>query len=200
MRILDVGCGRGHLLRLLRRAGFPHLSGIDPYLSGDVEIEPGLTVHKRELRDVEGKYDLIMMHHVFEHLAFPGEALVAGARRLSPGGYLLLRFPTVESHAWETYRENWVQLDAPRHLFLHTRRSLQHLGKTAGLAVISCRCDSGSFQFWASELYQNGIPLVSADPNHYFSKAQLNRFSRQARNLNALDRGDQCVAVLQATR
>jgi SAM-dependent methyltransferase len=196
MRILDVGCGRGHLLRVLQRAGFRHLAGIDPFLAGDLDIAPGLTVRKRALAEVREQFDLIMLHHVFEHLELPGQALRDCARRLAPGGRILLRFPTADSQAWETYREHWVQLDAPRHLFLHTRRSLQRLAETAGLKVESWACDSGGFQFWASELYRRGIPLASADPNRYFTRAQLKAFDRQAAELNRAGRGDQVAAVL----
>jgi SAM-dependent methyltransferase len=205
MRILDVGCGRGDVLSILYRAGVGHLEGVDPYLSGDVEVLPGLRVCKRALQEVSGEFDIIMLHHAFEHVQFGLELLAAARQRLSGEGQILLRLPTAESAAWERYRQNWVQLDAPRHLFLHTRKSLGILAEQAGLGVERSWCDSSAFQFWASELYEQGLSLYdqsgsSRDPKNYFSKAQMRAFVRQTKILNATDRGDQLAVILRARK
>lgn len=197
-RILDVGCGRGQLLSILHRAGFRALAGVDPFLTADVEIVPGLLVQKRELRQVREKFDLIMLHHVFEHLEFPCETLSDCRRQLLPGGRILLRFPTVDSAAWEKYREHWVQLDAPRHLFLHSRRSLELIAKRAGLMVEKVVGDSDPFQFIGSEIYQRGGSLAK-DHGAYMrsvSRSVLRRYKREAILLNKINRGDQVAAVL----
>jgi len=201
MRILDVGCGKGQLLSILHRAGFPHLEGVDPFLSEDVEVVPGVVVRKLPLKKVTGKFDLIMLHHVFEHVENGGEMLADCRDRLAQDGKILLRIPTVESAAWEKYQTNWVQLDAPRHLFLHTRTSLTHLARQAGLKLLSTHCDSSEFQFWASELYQRGIPLTNPrgkteSPENYFTSEQMKQFANEASVLNANDRGDQFIVLL----
>jgi len=203
MRIIDVGCGRGQLLSILHRAGLERLAGADPFLSGDVEVLPGLWVRKLALDQVSGEFDLVMLHHAFEHVEFGRELLAAGCQRLSASGQILLRVPTAESEAWEQYRENWVQLDAPRHLFLHTRKSLEILAGQAGLRVTQCWCDSSCFQFWASELYQRGLSLydengIPRNPVNYFSGRQLKALARRAEDLNAKNRGDQLVVVMRA--
>ena len=41
MRILDVGCGAGHGINRLYRAGFRSISGIDRYVDGDRVTEAG---------------------------------------------------------------------------------------------------------------------------------------------------------------
>ena len=200
-RILDVGCGQGQLLSLLHRAGFRRLLGIDPYLANDVEVVPGLQVRKQVLQGLTESFDLIMLHHVFEHLENGLETLRSCRERLAPGGTILLRLPTVESVAWERYRENWVQLDAPRHLFLHTRASLRLLAEQAGLQVRECWCDSTEFQFWASKLYQRGIPHTdgqgrATQPQDHFSAMELAAFRREAVAANQTNLGDQLVVLL----
>jgi SAM-dependent methyltransferase len=203
MSILDVGCGGGSLLGFLRRAGFGYLAGIDPYLPGDVEVLPGLVVRKLSMNLVQESFDLIMLHHVFEHLESGGTMLDLCRQRLRPGGKILLRFPTAESDAWEIYRELWVQLDAPRHLFLHTQASLKLLAGRAGLELQHWSCDSTAFQYWGSELYRRGLALfdrngAAAKPEDFFTIAQMKTFAKKAKHANLAQRGDQIVAVLVA--
>jgi SAM-dependent methyltransferase len=200
-RLLDVGCGTGQLLSVLHRAGFHRLAGIDPFLERDVEVLPAVTVRKCRIEEVDERFDCVMLHHVFEHVLQPLETLIACRDRLSEGGRILLRLPWVEGEAWETYREHWVQLDAPRHQFLHSRASLERLARQAGLSIQQIWCDSTAFQFWGSELYRRGIPLVNSEgqmarPEDHFSSAQLKVFAARARELNAMLRGDQVVVLL----
>jgi SAM-dependent methyltransferase len=202
-RILDVGCGRGQLLSALHRAGFRRLAGIDPFLPEDVEVAPGVSVRKRSLEQVEETFDLIMLHHVFEHLPWGEKTLRHCQERLSPHGKVLLRFPVADSEAWEQYQECWVQLDAPRHLFLHTRSSFELLAKKAGLKIEKWFCDSTAFQFWGSELYRKGQPLfdrsgAATRPESFFDPSEMEAFAGRAREVNAAGRGDQVVTILSA--
>jgi SAM-dependent methyltransferase len=200
MRILDLGCGSGQLLSILYRAGFEHLSGMDPYLEADIDVLPGLRVRKQSLEQTTEQFDLIMLHHVFEHLESGRQTLQHCRERLSSAGKVLLRFPTAESDAWVQYREHWVQLDAPRHLFLHTRASFEILAGQAGLKIEKWRCDSTGFQFWGSELYRKRLSLYDAggtviDPINHFGKAEMKQFEERAKQANINQRGDQVVVV-----
>ncbi|TXH61567.1 MAG: class I SAM-dependent methyltransferase [Burkholderiaceae bacterium] len=203
-RIADVGCGAGHLLHALHRLGFGRLTGIDPHLAADAEPVPGLRLCKAELGDVDGPFDLIMFHHSLEHVADQVRVLAAARMRLAEGGRCLVRIPLVSSQAWQTYGLDWVQLDAPRHLYLHTSQSLRRLADRAGLEVESEVHDSSEFQFWGSEALRQGLPLVDAatgqeDPRVRRLAASRRREWRQkADELNREKRGDQAVFVLRA--
>ncbi|MBV5336615.1 MAG: class I SAM-dependent methyltransferase, partial [Deltaproteobacteria bacterium] len=112
-----------------------NLLGADPYLDADIQYKNGLKVLKKELHQIDGPFDLISLHHVFEHIDEPLKLLREAAARLAPLGVLLIRIPLADSKAWETYRQNWVQLDAPRHVYLHTHKSISLLAKEAGLHI-----------------------------------------------------------------
>jgi SAM-dependent methyltransferase len=205
MAILDVGCGGGNLLSVLRRAGFPYLAGIDPYLDRDNEVLPALWVRKLPLKQITDQFDLIMLHHTFEHVEDGLEMLSNCRRILKPAGKILVRSPTIDSDAWDNYRTNWVQLDAPRHLFLHSGKSFDLLARCAGLTVKKCWCDSTAFQYWGSELYEKGFALYDRNgrvtaPGEHFTKSQMRRFTRKARAANARERGDQVVLVLSRAK
>jgi SAM-dependent methyltransferase len=190
-RILDVGCGSGELVRDLREAGFPNAVGIDPFVPREVVQACGGSVRSAWLHETGGEYDVVMMHHVLEHMQDQEGALRDAARLLRPGGHCLVRVPIIPSHAWDRYRENWVQLDAPRHLFVHSERSLTMLAARAGLELECVEHDSTEFQFAGSELYERDLPLAHLP--HAYSRAQLRRFRRAARRLNIARRGDQAA-------
>lgn len=193
-RILDVGCGAGAFLHLFADMGFRKLLGIDPFLERNLDYGNGLKILKQEIQEVDGKWDLVMFHHSFEHVTDPLACLQAAARRLAPGGTCLLRIPTVSSLAWDRYGVDWVQLDAPRHLYLHSRESLAWLAAAAGLEVVEIEDDSGTFQFWGSEKYRQGLGLGDGRP---WTRRELAAFEKEARELNRQHRGDQAAFFLR---
>lgn len=198
-RILDVGCGSGALLKLLREVGYRNAEGADPFIEADIRHDGSLLVSKRRIDDVAGPYDCVSMHHALEHMPDQKQVWAQAARLLKPGGLLIVRVPVAGTMAWREYRTDWVQLDAPRHFYLHTVRSLEMLAHEAGFRTGSVDYDSTGFQLWGSELYRRDIPLL--DPRSpvkhgaQFSAAELASFERRAAELNAARDGDQIAAV-----
>lgn len=208
-RILDVGCGSGSLICRLHSAGFPRVLGLDPFLPQDVTHPNGVRVLRRDLLDFTdgaGTWDVIMFQHSFEHVPDPQGTLRRAAELLAPGGTCLIAIPTASSFAWEHYREDWVQIDAPRHFFLHTRRSMALLAKGAGLAIVQELQESTNFQFWGSEQVRAGMPLHHPDSYYVnparsrFSPAQMRNWQRQARHLNRRGLGDTVTLYLRHVR
>jgi SAM-dependent methyltransferase len=202
-RILDVGCGSGSFLRMLHAAGFRKVQGIDLFLEKTIEYGGGLRILKGSLEDCSGEWDIIMFHHSFEHLPDPLHTLTTAARRLARRGTIVVRIPLVSSYAWERYGVSWVQLDAPRHFFLHSTKSLPEVAARAGLRVVKVTYDSTEFQFWGSEQYLRDISLY--DKSSYgqgpegsiFSPEEIQRFKALAEELNASQRGDQAAFYLK---
>jgi len=168
------------------------LTGVDLYLETPGKVPGGAQLVTGSVTDLEGEWDLVMFHHSFEHVPEPGETLLHVSKRLRPGGWCLIRVPTVSSFAWEHYREDWVQLDAPRHFFLHSLESMRLLAEHSGMVLDQVRYDSGSFQFWASEQYIRDLPLrtdESKGARRIFTRREIRRFERQAEQLNRQGRG-----------
>ena len=177
-RIVDVGCGSGGRLLKMQRNGFRNLSGIDPFIDGTIEYPNGVTVHKRNLAEDSGIYDLIMMHHSFEHMPDPVAAMASIAQRLSPEGRVLIRLPIAGGLAWRTYREHWFQIDAPRHQVIPTVRAMHLLAATADLEVERTFFDSKSDQFVNSEAYQQDIPLIEQGRSPFLRKRSEDELAR----------------------
>ncbi|WP_415878632.1 class I SAM-dependent methyltransferase [Methylomonas sp. BW4-1] len=188
--ILDIGCGEhSNWLIEIKKFGFKNLIGIDPFIKMDKE-EQGITYYKKSLLEMEGKFKYITFHHSLEHIPDQISQLEAASNLLSPGGICLVRIPLVSSYVWEKYGASWVELDAPRHLYLHTNKSIKLLGEKAGLRLIDTIYDSDEFEFAASEQYQVGIPLFDersylVNPkNSIFSNSQMDEFRKEAERVN----------------
>lgn len=197
-RILDVGCGSGDAISRLADQGFEHVRGVDPFIDGPVHHRGRLLVQKGTLSDVEGEgdWDLIMFHHSLEHVEDQRGTFTRVAELLAPNGWCLVRVPTVDSDAWEEYRDRWVQLDAPRHLTLHSKTSMARLADAAGLRVDAVVHDSTAFQFEGSELYRRNRPLSDLGKAG-LSRSQRRAFAARAAALNLAGRGDQAAFFLR---
>lgn len=198
--ILDVGCGQANLLRDLRELGFDNLTGIDPHITHSEEVDHSFRVLKQSLDEVHDTYDLIMFHHSFEHVPNPKAVLRKVYDILKPDSYVIIRVPIADSFAWQHYGTHWVQIDAPRHFFLHTRKSIETLAKQTKFNVEEVICDSTAFQFVGSELYKKNLSLRdetgARKRSNYFTRMQINQFRKQASVLNAEHKGDQACFYL----
>lgn len=198
-KILDVGCGSGQLLRELAGANFKSLTGVDPHAKSWSDPDGRLRILGIDPLTLTEKFDFIMLHHSFEHVTNPQRLLQHLSTLLSPSGTMLIRIPLASSYAWKTYGVNWVQLDPPRHLFLHTVDSLKRMLTKADLHLDKVVHDSGPMQFWGSELYKRDIPLKDArspwvNAQHQtFSAAQMQMFTDQSVVVNTAEQGDQAA-------
>jgi SAM-dependent methyltransferase len=205
LTILDVGCGSGDFLFYIMQLGFRSLTGIDPYLRKDIYYSNGLKIFKKNPEELvldSQRYDLIMLHHVFEHMKDPLNILISCKKILNEDGLLLIRVPISDSFAWKNYRENWIQLDPPRHLYIHSINSLKILADQSGFEISKIIYDSSEFQFLGSEQYKKGIPLISDNSffenlhKSIFSKKEKKEYQKKAIELNTRQEGDQVIVYL----
>jgi 2-polyprenyl-3-methyl-5-hydroxy-6-metoxy-1,4-benzoquinol methylase len=98
LRWLDIGCGRGDLLRRIRDEWAPaELWGIDPIdwlaedLREDVKFDTLAAEHAHDLATV----DRVLLLEVIEHLEAPWSALRQAARLVAPGGRIVVSTPNL---------------------------------------------------------------------------------------------------------
>jgi 2-polyprenyl-3-methyl-5-hydroxy-6-metoxy-1,4-benzoquinol methylase len=202
-RILDVGCGAGKLLLKLGKKGFRFLEGVDPFIDETITYDNGVKIYKNQIwniareEDARNGYDLVMMHHSLEHIPDQHRTLSAAYDLLNKNGLLLIRVPLSCSWAWQHYRENWVQIDSPRHLYLHSIKSIEVLAQKHGFSLQEVHFDSTQFQFTGSERYRRDIPLFEKEEADVFTTQEIQDYSVKADELNREGAGDQACFILR---
>lgn len=202
-KILDIGCGNGELICSLYNQGFKYVEGVDKFLPQEIDYGHGVKVVKKDLSEFKDQsYDVLMMHHVLEHIEEQADILRECYRLLKEDGTLIIRIPIV-GDAYKIYAEKWVQLDAPRHFVIHTLKSMNILAGKTGFLIEKVVFDSSLFQFAGSEMYKKNIPLLNPisqkhyDFNQFFSENEMEDFKNKAVKLNEQGTGDQAIFYLK---
>ncbi|MDD3985470.1 MAG: class I SAM-dependent methyltransferase [Methanobacterium sp.] len=201
-KILDVGCGSGRLLYSFKALGFKNLTGVDPYINKTINKNE-ISIYKKTIHELEGKYDLIILKNVLEHTHDQLETLIKISKLLTSNGISIITIPLKNKYIWNKYGVNWVQIDAPRHFFIHTLESFKLLLNSTNLEIKNLIFDSDAFQFWGSEQYKMGIPLMSENSylinpkKSMFTNSQIKHFNDRAHDLNQKRLGDQIFIALE---
>ncbi|MCQ8179979.1 class I SAM-dependent methyltransferase [Methylomonas sp. SURF-1] len=201
--ILDVGCGiYSHWLTHLRELGFSRLLGIDPLIPKDQEYGD-IKIIKKELCDVPGKFTFITLHHSLEHIPNQEETLAEIKNHLTLDGVCLIRIPLVSSYVWNQYKTNWVELDPPRHLYLHSIKSFKFLASKVGLEIFDIQYDTTAFEFYGSEMYARGIPLNDKNSplvninSSLFSEDEMHKFKVLSDYVNKTEQAGRAAIFLR---
>ena len=145
-RILDVGCGDGFHLKLLRDFGQPGwtLEGIDlDERAIEAARKNGLEVRHSSIENAglpNESYDLVFLIMTIEHVANPGELLATIGDLLKPGGRVVVVTDNVGSLDFRIFRgRHWGGYHFPRHWCLFNAHSLTALATQARLEASSVR-------------------------------------------------------------
>ena len=199
-KMLDVGCGSGAWLLGKAQEGCGNLYGCDPFLQRDLHFGDRVHIRNCSIHEMEGDgtFDGIHMGDSFEHVTDPLEVLQSARRLLAPDGRLLMTIPTYPNIAMELFGTHWYQLDAPRHIFLHSLKSLEILGKKSGMKILDVQYDSNNSQFIRSFFYQHGVPfseITSSLIREYFTFEQYNKMKQTAEEMNQKGYGDHMTVI-----
>jgi SAM-dependent methyltransferase len=130
-RVLDVGCGRGFLLKFLQEQGYePHGVEISEQAAWHARNRLGLEVSTSDFVNDSPPwkpFNAVVFWHSLEHFADPDAAVAKAREIMNPGAVLAVALPNFESLQARFFGRHWFHLDVPRHYTHFGTNSLRAL-------------------------------------------------------------------------
>lgn len=158
-KLLDIGSGWGHLLKLAEDRGYdavgleasPGAADLSCQAFGVNVIEGSFPEHQFQ----PGAFDIVVMNHLIEHLEDPVRALSEAQRILKPAGILAVSVPNFESLMSRVKAERWQGIQPSQHVWQLSADSIGIFLALAGLTPVlihygrlEYRRGSGSLPKW----------------------------------------------------
>jgi SAM-dependent methyltransferase len=102
------------------------------------EIEQG-TLEELDISSYKGKYDVVTMYNLLEHVLDPQLLLQKSFDLLKPGGYILGQLPSTDCIDLKFFGRFWSGYHFPRHLQLTDRKGLINFFKSSGFDNVSIK-------------------------------------------------------------
>jgi SAM-dependent methyltransferase len=139
-RILDVGCGAGFFLRALDQSKWTRYgveisreaAALARRALGDDRVFAGVL---KDAAFEDSFFDAVSFWSALEHTNHPRASLAEARRIMKAGGTLILQVPNAASYQARWFRGDWFALDAPRHRYHFTLRTLDHLLRETGFEI-----------------------------------------------------------------
>lgn len=165
-RILDIGCATGTFLDAMRRRGWDTYGvEINAEAANYAREHLGLKVFVGTLIDAhypDSFFDVVTMWNVLEHLHHPQATLFEISRIIRKKGTLVISLPNPDCIEAKIFGRYWAGLDAPRHLYIYSRHTLQRALALAGFVVREIVSFMGhyhvltlSLRFWLDDKVSN---------------------------------------------
>jgi 2-polyprenyl-3-methyl-5-hydroxy-6-metoxy-1,4-benzoquinol methylase len=118
-RLIDVGCGPGHLLAAVTRrapqvevvVGVDYASAAIERLSRLLPRARGIVANIYDLGTLDERFDVVACTEVLEHLHRPTEALTVLQRLCAPGGHVVVTVPDGERDTYEGHVNFWTETE-----------------------------------------------------------------------------------------
>jgi 2-polyprenyl-3-methyl-5-hydroxy-6-metoxy-1,4-benzoquinol methylase len=138
--LLDVGAGTGDFLLTAGKKGRWYVDGIEPNHEARLRAKKkGIDLYSDLETLPMGKYDVITLWHVLEHLPDLDGQISKMLAILNTKGTLVIAVPNFKSYDAKHYKENWAAYDVPRHLWHFSKASIAKLFSKHGMKVVKIK-------------------------------------------------------------
>ena len=198
--ILDVGSGAGLFLKNLRKIGYGNLTGCDPFLPEDISYGENIHIYRKSIHEMEGRYSQIFFNDSFEHVTDPHEVFDSIRKLLKSNGVCVIKIPVYPNIAFDMFGADWYQMDAPRHIFLHSGDSMAYLAQAHGLRIVEIEYDSNPSQIIRSYLNSMNIPFWEQKMKtavELLGQDEIDEIKKMSAEANEKGLGDHAVFYLE---
>lgn len=140
-RLLEIGCGLGHMLARLESQFETHGIDVSGYaLEKARQIATSSQLRQLSAEDIgefgRDAFDVVIALHVVEHLPKPEAVLAQCASILRPGGLLLMATPNTKSPFVKRKADKWYGFTDETHISLHEPETWYRMLREAGFRII----------------------------------------------------------------
>jgi 2-polyprenyl-3-methyl-5-hydroxy-6-metoxy-1,4-benzoquinol methylase len=139
VRLLEVGCGIGTLLEILKNKSGVSVEGLDPSDKAfAITMAKGLKVHKDTLEKFKSpivKYDVVLSFETIEHVFSPYYFLRKINKLLKTGGYIIFTTPNYHGFDMMVLGKYYKNIHAPSHLNYFNIDTIHILLDRTGFAI-----------------------------------------------------------------
>jgi SAM-dependent methyltransferase len=199
---LDLGCGAGWLMEKLKKVGWT-VEGLEwnEAAAATAREVTGANVWAGDFREVDiprGKYHLIVLNHVFEHINDPRGALLRLRELLADGGKAVILYPNPHSYGAEWHNTDWFPWEVPRHLIFPTPKAVALLAARTGFAAarVFTRAYYSDEHWIRSKAYKNQLNPETERPSLDL-KEKIGVLSERVLAGIGLEKGWETVAILR---
>ena len=191
--VLDIGSGTGAYLYEMKMNGWG-VTGIE------ADRDAGNMSHSKyhistqkpeELFTLPGKYDVITMWHVLEHVHKLEDYLKRIHQLLVKDGVFIVAVPNYTSADAKAYGSMWAAYDVPRHLYHFSPQSMKVLMEKYGFEIVESK------PMWFDSFY---VSLLSEK----YRKGSINYFRAFVKgllsNFVAMRDNNRCSSVIYIMR
>lgn len=147
IRLLEVGVGRGSFLNAAKMRGYEVMGcDLSKTICSYIEDLYNIPMHSGTLESLKGggRFDVVVMNHVLEHLQNPIDVLKEVHRLLIPGGVVHIAVPNID--CWEACLPGWSGYE-PYHLTYLNPLLLRRVCRAAGFSPINVETHE-TFSSW----------------------------------------------------
>jgi 2-polyprenyl-3-methyl-5-hydroxy-6-metoxy-1,4-benzoquinol methylase len=139
-QLLEVGAGTGAFANAMKEKGW-NVTALEPDAASR---QRAMDTYSLELLPIEtlftlpaGKFDVITLWHVLEHVHDLKQYIQSFEQLLKPNGRLIIAVPNYTSYDAQFYKAFWAAYDVPRHLYHFSPLAMKRLMHKNQMQIVS---------------------------------------------------------------
>lgn len=166
--LLDIGCGTGEFIEFMSNHDW-QVTGMETADESRGAVRGSGFMVYPNLDEIQNEFDVITLWHVLEHVHRVEELMKNLSRLLKADGKIFVAVPNLLSADSHKYGQDWVALDAPRHLYHFRISDIRKLFEKNGYRIESIS-NKLIFDTWYNTLLSEQLKArIEKQGANYFS-------------------------------